>query len=176
MKEVLFNIRINVKDEKELVAIQSRMDQLIKRQKELSAQNKKSTAEYQKNAVQLKALRKEHMQLSNSLREKIQTEKLAADSLVRMRMKLRELISEYDRASATQRQKLLPAIQKQSQLVSEAEQATGRYQRQVGKYQSVFKNALASLKSFEPITTSFIRCLSIASCAFTLLRVSAWDL
>ena len=148
MKEVLFNIKINVQDEKELNKIQTRMDQLIKRQKELSTQNKKSTAEYQKNNVELKALRQQHTQLSNSLRDQMRTEGLAANSLVRMRLKLRELISEYDRGDAAMRQKLLPRIQNYNQLVTKAEQATGRYQRQVGKYQSVFTNAVASLKSF----------------------------
>lgn len=82
----------------------------------------------------LKRLRKEYS-------DNIKIEGAASDSLVALRKQLSLLNAEYDRLSATDRKSTVGTnLQKQIQAlnteISSAEQATGRYQRNVGNYAS----------------------------------------
>ena len=82
----------------------------------------------------LKRLRKEYS-------DNIKIEGAASDSLVALRKQLSLLNAEYDRLSATDRKSTIGTnLQKQIQAlnteISSAEQATGRYQRNVGNYAS----------------------------------------
>ena len=82
----------------------------------------------------LKRLRKEYS-------DNIKIEGAASDSLVALRKQLSLLNAEYDRLSATDRKATVGTnLQKQIQAlnteISSAEQATGRYQRNVGNYAS----------------------------------------
>lgn len=82
----------------------------------------------------LKRLRKEYS-------DNIKIEGAASDSLVALRKQLSLLNAEYDRLSATDRKTTVGTnLQKQIQAlnteISSAEQATGRYQRNVGNYAS----------------------------------------
>lgn len=84
----------------------------------------------------LKKLRKEYS-------DNIKTEGMAADSLVSLRKQLSLLNAEYDRLSASDRKAAIGTdLQKQIQSlnteISAAEQATGRYQRNVGNYASAW--------------------------------------
>ena len=68
---------------------------------------------------------------------------MAADSLVSLRKQLSLLNAEYDRLSASDRKAAIGTdLQKQIQSlnteISAAEQATGRYQRNVGNYASAW--------------------------------------
>lgn len=69
-----------------------------------------------------------------AVRDEIAINAAAADSLAAMRIKLRELNKEYDQAAASSRGQLSPAIQELTQKINDAEQATGRFQRNVGNY------------------------------------------
>ena len=92
----------------------------------------------------LKRLRKEYS-------DNIKIEGAASDSLVALRKQLSLLNAEYDRLSATDRKATVGTnLQKQIQTlnteISSAEQATGRYQRNVGNYASSWNGLSVSVQ------------------------------
>lgn len=92
----------------------------------------------------LKRLRKEYS-------DNIKIERAASDSLVALRKQLSLLNAEYDRLSATDRKATVGTnLQKQIQAlnteISSAEQATGRYQRNVGNYASSWNGLSVSVQ------------------------------
>ena len=95
------------------------------------------------------------MALAN--RQNKSTVDIASDSLVGMRTRLNELRSIYDRLSASQRnsikvqQNLVPEISRINAAISKAEQATGRFQRNVGNYGSAIGNASGVTMEFTRI-------------------------
>ena len=97
---------------------------------------KEITHQYTIENEALKKLRKEYS-------DNIKIEGVAADSLVALRKQLSLLNAEYDRLSASDRKAVIGTdLQKQIQSlnteISAAEQATGRYQRNVGNYASAW--------------------------------------
>lgn len=97
---------------------------------------KEITHQYTIENEALKKLRKEYS-------DNIKIEGAATDSLVALRKQLSLLNAEYDRLSASDRKAAIGTdLQKQIQLlnteISAAEQATGRYQRNVGNYASAW--------------------------------------
>lgn len=97
---------------------------------------KEITHQYTIENEALKKLRKEYS-------DNIKIEGAAADSLVALRKQLSLLNAEYDRLSASDRKAAIGTdLQKQIQSlnteISAAEQATGRYQRNVGNYASAW--------------------------------------
>ena len=110
-----------------------------------------------KSEVRLKEAARERLK---TLKDEVKAEGLAANSVVRMRMKLSQLTKEYDRADAAMRKKLIPRIQNYQKHIQKAEQATGRFQRQVGNYKKGFANAGQSLKSFAMGMVGFTAILS----------------
>lgn len=97
---------------------------------------KEITHQYAIENEALKKLRKEYS-------DNIKIEGVAADSLVSLRKQLSLLNAEYDRLSASDRKAAIGTdLQKQIQSlnteISAAEQATGRYQRNVGNYASAW--------------------------------------
>lgn len=94
------------------------------------------TADFNRQNEVLKQLRK-------SYTDNIKVEGAAADSLVALRLQLRQLTAEYDRLSQADREatlgnNLVKQIQELNTQVSAAEQATGRFQRNVGNYASAW--------------------------------------
>lgn len=99
---------------------------------------KEITHQYTIENEALKKLRKEYS-------DNIKIEGVAADSLVSLRKQLSLLNAEYDRLSASDRKAAIGTdLQKQIQSlnteISAAEQATGRYQRNVGNYASAWND------------------------------------
>lgn len=97
---------------------------------------KERTHQYTIENEALKKLRKEYS-------DNIKIEGVAADSLVSLRKQLSLLNAEYDRLSTSDRKAAIGTdLQKQIQSlnteISAAEQATGRYQRNVGNYASAW--------------------------------------
>ena len=93
-----------------------------------------ATADFNRQNEVLKQLRK-------SYTDNIKVEGAAADSLVALRLQLRQLTAEYDRLSQADRDaglgnNLVKQIQELNTQISAAEQATGRFQRNVGNYAS----------------------------------------
>ena len=94
------------------------------------------TADFNRQNEVLKQLRK-------SYTDNIKVEGAAADSLVALRLQLRQLTAEYDRLSQADREadlgnNLVKQIQELNTQISAAEQATGRFQRNVGNYASAW--------------------------------------
>lgn len=94
------------------------------------------TADFNRQNEVLKQLRK-------SYTDNIKVEGAAADSLVALRLQLRQLTAEYDRLSQADREadlgnNMVKQIQELNTQISAAEQATGRFQRNVGNYASAW--------------------------------------
>ena len=94
------------------------------------------TADFNRQNEVLKQLRK-------SYTDNIKVEGAAADSLVALRLQLRQLTAEYDRLSQADRESdfgnnMVKQIQELNTQISAAEQATGRFQRNVGNYASAW--------------------------------------
>ena len=129
--------------------LDTKVKELTKSYMALSAEQKKGsegsqimtelsgmTADFNRQNEVLKQLRK-------SYTDNIKVEGAAADSLVALRLQLRQLTAEYDRLSAADREadlgnNLVKQIQELNTQVSAAEQATGRFQRNVGNYASAW--------------------------------------
>lgn len=105
---------------------------------------KEITHQYTIENEALKKLRKEYS-------DNIKIEGAATDSLVALRKQLSLLNAEYDRLSASDRKAAIGTdLQKQIQSlnteISAAEQATGRYQRNVGNYASAWNGLGVSVQ------------------------------
>ena len=129
--------------------LDTKVKELTKSYMDLTAEQKKgsegrqimtelsgTTADFNRQNEVLKQLRK-------SYTDNIKVEGAAADSLVALRLQLRQLTAEYDRLSAADREadlgnNLVKQIQELNTQISAAEQATGRFQRNVGNYASAW--------------------------------------
>jgi hypothetical protein len=74
MPEVIFNIPINIQDEQKLISLEQRIAEINATQKKATTETQKSTAAYQQNSVQVKALRSEQNQLKNAIIKKHRAE------------------------------------------------------------------------------------------------------
>ena len=117
-----------------------------------------------KSEIRLKEAAKQRLR---SLQDQVKSEGLAANSVERMRIKMNQLTREYDRAGAAMQKKLLPRIQNYQKHIQKAEQATGRFQRQVGNYKTAFGSAAQSLKSF---AVGMIGITALVSAGMRLMR------
>lgn len=112
----------------------SDIDKRGQKESNILTELKEITHQYTIENEALKKLRKEYS-------DNIKIEGVAADSLVSLRKQLSLLNAEYDRLSTSDRKAAIGTdLQKQIQSlnteISAAEQATGRYQRNVGNYAS----------------------------------------
>ena len=85
-------------------------------------------------------------QKTQALKDKLKANQAEEGSLVKMRLKLKELTAEYDR-SGTRTKAAASEINKLSKEIGKAEEATNRNQRSVGRYGKVWDG----LKSMLPI-------------------------
>ena len=149
--DVFVEQQIRVKDlDKELRELNktylkmSEADRMAQSGQDLLKEIKQKTAARQAEAAVLKDLRKEYQ--SN-----MAMEKAAADSLVALRQQLSVLTKEFDRLSAADRNaeagsNLIKQIQTLQTELNAAEQATGRYQRNVGNYASAWNGLGVSVQ------------------------------
>lgn len=130
VKELDAKVRDLTKSYMALTAEQKKGSEGSRTMTELSG----ATADFNRQNEVLKQLRK-------SYTDNIKVEGAAADSLVALRLQLRQLTAEYDRLSQADREanlgnNLVKQIQELNTQISAAEQATGRFQRNVGNYAS----------------------------------------
>lgn len=130
VKELDAKVRDLTKSYMDLTAEQKKGNEGSRIMTELSG----TTADFNRQNEVLKQLRK-------SYTDNIKVEGAAADSLVALRLQLRQLTAEYDRLSQADREtnlgnNLVKQIQELNAQISAAEQATGRFQRNVGNYAS----------------------------------------
>ena len=129
------------------------IEQLLQRVKELEQQYKKlpKSADATKTIQEFSQVKKELDDVGKNLIEASKKQNLAEGSLVSYRAELSKLIYEYDRLSAAEREaaagkELLKNIQLTTIKLNEAEQASMRYQRNVGNYKSGFNGLTFQLQ------------------------------
>jgi hypothetical protein len=94
------------------------------------------------------------------LRDNAKAAKEAEGSLNQMRTQLNAMLKQYDSLSKAEREnaevggRLLQQIQQQTAAVNEAEQSTGRFQRNVGNYPKVFDLSNTSMGKFAAMFNS----------------------
>ena len=149
---VIIDIKVsNAEAVKEIEQSTAAINALKEQEKELREERMKgnvSREEYYKKLTEIREETERHKQslttYRKALKDNIKTEKENADSLNRMRQTLRQMLGEYDRLSKAERegakgQEMLKHIQDLTNELNEAEQASGRFQRQVGNYPAAFK-------------------------------------
>jgi hypothetical protein len=121
------------------------IEQLIQRTKELEQQYKSlpKAADAKPIIQEFSQVKKELDEVGKSLVDASKKQNLAEGSILSYRAELSKLIYEYDRLSAAEREaaagkELLKNIQQTTIKLNEAEQASMRYQRNVGNYKSGF--------------------------------------
>ena len=129
------------------------IEQLIQRTKELEQEYRKlpKSADATKTIQEFSQVKKELDDVGKNLIEASKKQNLAEGSLVSYRAELSKLIYEYDRLSAAEREaaagkELLKNIQQTTIKLNEAEQASMRYQRNVGNYKSGFNGLTFQLQ------------------------------
>ena len=121
------------------------IEQLIQRTKELEQRYKSlpKAADAKPIIQEFSQVKKELDEVGKSLVDASKKQNLAEGSILSYRSELSKLIYEYDRLSAAERdaaagKELLKNIQQTTIKLNEAEQASMRYQRNVGNYKSGF--------------------------------------
>ena len=121
------------------------IEQLIQRTKELEQRYKSlpKAADAKPIIQEFSQVKKELDEVGKSLVDASKKQNLAEGSILSYRSELSKLIYEYDRLSAAEREaaagkELLKNIQQTTIKLNEAEQASMRYQRNVGNYKSGF--------------------------------------
>ena len=85
------------------------------------------------------------------IKQNVKEQKNAEGSLTQMRAQLKQMVSAYDNMSKAERESektggaLLKKIQEQTKAIQDAEEASGRHQRNVGNYPKVFDLASTSM-------------------------------
>ena len=147
-------VDLQVSNREAVAAIKQATEQiaeLTQQEKELERQRKEgevTTEAYIKQLTQIREdterAKQARSEYSKVLKDNIKQEQVYADSLNGLRAQLKKATIEYDNMSKAERssakgQELLAHIQDVTKELSEAEQATGRFQRQVGNYPAAFK-------------------------------------
>lgn len=149
---VIIDIKVsNAEAVKEIEQSTAAINDLKEQEKELREERIKGNVtreEYYKKLTVVREETERHKQnlttYRKALKDNIKTEREEADSLNRMRQTLRQTLGEYDKLSKAERegakgQEMLKHIQDLTNELNEAEQASGRFQRQVGNYPAAFK-------------------------------------
>lgn len=137
-----------------------RMSELKAQEAELNKERKDGMVTEEAYIKQLTAIREEterardsRAQYTKALKENIKQEKIYSDSLNGLRSQLKSLIQQYDNMSKQEREsakgkELALHIQQVTAELSKAEQETGRFQRNVGNYESAIKNLPGKLQEW----------------------------
>lgn len=149
-------IDIQVSDSEAIKAIteaQQRVEELTAAKKAAEEQDGKNSESVARLTAQIKVENDIIRANQKILVDNIKTQKANDDSLNAMRATLRNLTKQYDDLSKAEREgakgkELLEKIKEVNARVSEAEQATGRFQRNVGNYPKVFDIAGTTMGKF----------------------------
>lgn len=156
-------VDLQVSNREAVAAIQQateRMAELKQEEAELNKERKDGLVTEDAYIKRLTAIREEterakdsRNQYTKALRENVKQEKIYADSLNGLRSQLKALIQQYDNMSKAEREsakgkELVAHIQQVTEELSKAEQETGRFQRNVGNYESAIKNLPGKLNEW----------------------------
>lgn len=158
---VIIDIQVsNAEAVKELEQSADRISELKKEEAALREERRKQTITQEEYLKKLTANREEmerHQQSMRSYRkaikDNVRMERENADSLNNMRKSLRLMLKEFDSMSKAEREgakgkELLTKIQGLTDELNAAEQASGRFQRNVGNYESAIKNLPGKLNEW----------------------------
>ena len=170
MAEEKVIINIEVSNEQATAAINKAANELGKLRQEQTDLNKAynegslSRKEYVKEMKDIRKQMSENNAIIKAnekvLRDNAKAAKEAEGSLNQMRSELKAMLKQYDSLSKAEREnaevggRLLQQIQQQTAAVNEAEQSTGRFQRNVGNYPKVFDLANTSMGKFAAMFNS----------------------
>ena len=101
------------------------------------------------------------------------TELVASDSLHALRGQLSKLNKEYDRAAASSRDKLAPAIVELTEEIKKAEEETLRFYRNVGNYPTVMERAKEGVGALDDATGGFGKSLLALAANPIVLTITA---
>lgn len=154
-KDVLLNIQVAYKDSiNNIIKLQKQLDELKIEQLKVNGAVKAGQKTREEADKELAAIAAQTRLVNNAMREhkkeidaNLQAEEAQNGSLKEMRAQLKLLIQSYDALSATDRtggigEAKLKEIKDLQKALSDAEEATGRFQRKVGSYEQAIKNAL----------------------------------
>lgn len=169
-EEILLEIVVsNETATKAIFESQKSIERLKKSQAELNKAREEGNvtdAEYSKKTTAIKVAidqQKESIrQNEKELRNNIKSQRENNDSLAALRAQLSNSVKEYDNLSKAEREAskgkdLQKSINELTEELKLAEEATGRFQRNVGNYPKQLKELQAALMGLEPGTEEFIR-------------------
>lgn len=149
---IIIDVKVsNAEAVKEIEQSTAAVNALKKQEQELREERVKGEVTAEDYYKRLTAIREEterHRQnmasYRKALKDNIKTEKEESDSLNKMRKDLRLMLKEFDAMSRAERegakgQELLKHIQGLTKEINDAEQASGRFQRNVGNYGSAIE-------------------------------------
>lgn len=155
---------IKVSNEDAVLAIQKAQDALTllkQKEKELNQQWKENSIteqEYAKAMGDCKTSIEEQTTIikanNDVLKQNVKEQKSAEGSLVALRAQLKQLTTAYDNLSKNERDgakgtEMLEHIKSVTEELKTAEEASGRFQRNVGNYENSFKAAFSSLNDLK---------------------------
>lgn len=163
-------LRIKVDYEEAIKAIaeyQSKIDHLKIAEKELKEKLQKggmSRNEYNEQLTEMKLRTRQYTEsirvLSKEVNNNLKQDRVKVGSLKGLRAELSNLTAQYDSLSAEERENkeiggaLAKQINATTKEIKDAEEATGRYYRNVGNYENAIKSAMASTNPFVSVVVS----------------------
>ena len=184
----VLDIRVNYSDAiKELGIYRQSLEKTTQAEKDLKAEfeaGRVSQEDYNKQMSALtqnkKALQAATRDVTRTVQNNIKAEKEHKGSLTQLRAQLSNLVQQYDRLSASQRNgirgsQLKAQINDITKTIKDAEMATQRFYRNVGNYQSALlglRELGGAFKTFGGTVTAVLGGLGINEVANTMLNVA----
>lgn len=165
-KQILLDIQINYKTAvNAIVELQKRIDAVRNQQLELNSALKAGTIsqdDYSKGMVAtnslIKDLKESQKNYTNEIQTSLKAQKEQEGSLKQLRAELKNLLKSYDELSREDREEIggigentLLRIRELQKELKEAEEVSGRFQRNVGSYEDAIKNALSGQGSMRSV-------------------------
>lgn len=153
-REVIINVTVDSTEAiRNIAEAKRQIDELKAKNKELAQSQDDESEAIARNAEQIKALNKVVAANSKEVQTNIARQKEQDGSLKQMRADLKALTEQYDSLSAAERNsakgnEMLAKIQQTTAELNAAEQASGRFQRNVGNYQGILGKLGTTVQQF----------------------------
>lgn len=153
-REVIINVTVSSTEAiRNIAEAKRQIDELKQKNKELAQSQDDESEAIARNTEQIKALNKVVAANSKEVQTNIARQKEQDGSLKQMRADLKALTDQYDSLSAAERNsakgtELLAKIQQTTAELNSAEQASGRFQRNVGNYPGILGKLGSTVQMF----------------------------
>ena len=153
-KDVIINVTVDSTEAiKNIAEAKRQIEELKAKNKELAKSKDDESEAIARNAEQIKALNKVVAANSKEVQTNIARQKEQDGSLKQMRADLMALTEQYDSLSAAERNsakgnEMLAKIQQTTAELNQAEQASGRFQRNVGNYPGILGKLGTTVQQF----------------------------